>query len=425
MSVTALLGLQWGDEGKGKMVDALGSDLDIVVRAQGGANAGHTVRVGETTRVLHLIPSAMLNGHVLGVIGNGVVVDPLTLVRELDALAASGVLVEDRLVLGERAHLVLPWHQALDEAMEIARGAAAIGTTKRGIGPAYMDKAARNGIPAAWLTRPKEFAQRVREDLEQKNLMLRALGAKALDADTFLPGLLAVAARLAPRVADSVGLLLDAEEQGKRILIEGAQGALLDLDLGSYPFVTSSNCHMGGLLAGSGLPPRSVGRVIAVAKAYCTRVGAGPFPTEDCGAVGEGLRRRGHEFGSTTGRPRRCGWFDIVAARFAARTNGVTEIALTKADVLTGEPVVKLCTAYEVDGVRTTDFPGAALERAKPVYEEFEGWSDDLTGHRDSDALPQALQVLIKRIEVGTGVPVTLVSTGPERSQTVLRSRSA
>ncbi|MSR74481.1 MAG: adenylosuccinate synthase [Planctomycetes bacterium] len=425
MSVTALLGLQWGDEGKGKIVDALGEDIDIVVRAQGGANAGHTVRVGDKTRVLHLIPSAMLNGHVRGVIGNGVVVDPVTLVRELDTLAQSGILIEDRLVLSDRAHLVLPWHQALDEAMETARGASAIGTTKRGIGPAYMDKVARNGIPAAWLTRPTDLTERVRADLEQKNLLLRAYNAPSLKTEDFLPRLLEVAQRLAPLVRDSVGLLLDAEQRGERILIEGAQGALLDVDLGSYPFVTSSNCHIGGLLAGSGMPPRSVGRVIAVAKAYCTRVGSGPFPTEDLGSVGDGLRKRGHEFGSTTGRPRRCGWFDLVAARFAARTNGVTEIALTKADVLSGEPIVKVCTAYEIDGVRTMDFPGAALDRAKPVFEELEGWSEDLTQRRDDAELPQALQALIARLETGIGVPVTLVSTGPERSQTVMRSRSA
>ena len=425
MSVTALLGLQWGDEGKGKVVDAIGEGVDLVVRSQGGANAGHTVRVGDTTRVLHLIPSALLNPSVHGVIGNGVVVDPFTLVKELDGLAASGIAVEERLFLSDRAHLVLPWHQALDAAMEIARGSAAIGTTRRGIGPAYMDKAARTGITAAWLTRPVELAARVRAELEGKNRMLAAFGAESIAADAFLPQLLEAARRLAPRVRDTVALLLDAEDAGQRILIEGAQGALLDLDLGSYPFVTSSNCHMGGLLAGSGLPPRAVTRVIAVAKAYCTRVGAGPFPSEDLTPVGEGIRRRGHEFGSTTGRPRRCGWFDVVAARHAVRTNGVTEIALTKADVLGGEPVVKLCTAYEVDGSITRAFPGGALDRARPIYEELPGWPEGIAAHRAAEELPPELLAFIARIEEELALPVTLVSTGPERTQTLLRACSA
>jgi adenylosuccinate synthase len=425
MSVTALLGLQWGDEGKGKVVDAMGEGIGIVIRAQGGANAGHTVRVGDKTRVLHLIPSAMLNPGVRGVIGNGVVVDPFTLVKELDGLAASGVPVEERLKLSDRAHLVLPWHQALDAALEESRGAAAIGTTRRGIGPAYMDKAARSGITAAWLTRPAELAARVHAEIEQKNRILQALGAEPLNAASFLPRLLEVAERLSSRVTDTVGFLLDAEAAGENMLIEGAQGALLDLDLGSYPFVTSSNCHMGGLLAGSGLPPRSVTRVIAVAKAYCTRVGAGPFPTEDHSSVGEGIRRRGHEFGSTTGRPRRCGWFDAVAARHAVRTNGVSELALTKADVLSGEKVVRMCTAYEVDGKITRSFPGGALDRARPVYEDMPGWPEGIASHRTADELPPQLLAFIARIEAELQVPVTLVSTGPERTQTILRVRSA
>lgn len=420
MAVKALIGLQWGDEGNGKVVDGLSAQVDVVVRAQGGANAGHTVKVGDKTRVLHLVPSGMLYPHVLGIVGNGVVLDPVQLLKEIDDLDASGVAIADRLLISERAHLVLPYHKAMDAALEELRGGSAIGTTRRGIGPAYMDKAARTGITAAFLRDPDELAKRVTAELEVKRRLFAAVGVvePGLSADSVLDELLPVAKRLAPLVTDTVARVHDEIAADKEVLIEGAQGSLLDLDLGTYPYVTSSSCHLGGLLAGSGIPPRALDRVIGIAKAYCTRVGGGPFPSEDLGDDGQKLRDLGHEYGSTTGRPRRCGWLDLVALAFACRTNGVDEIVLTKTDVLTAVDHVRVATHYELDGERTTRWPsGQALERVQPVYENLPGFDEDLSRLAAGDALPAALERLIAMTEQATGAVVSAVSVGPERAQ--------
>ncbi|MAB89195.1 MAG: adenylosuccinate synthase [Planctomycetes bacterium] len=422
MAVTALIGLQWGDEGKGKVVDAVSGSVDVVIRAQGGANAGHTVKVGDTTRVLHLVPSGMLYPDVVGLIGNGVVLDPFQLIAELDALASSGHVLDGRLWISDRAHLVLPYHKEMDEALELLRGGGAIGTTKRGIGPAYMDKAGRVGIRVGEIADPGALRERVIEQVEAKNRLFGALDVKLMDGAAVADAVVEATRRLAPMVTDTVSMANAAAEQGKEVLIEGAQGSLLDVDLGTYPYVTSSNCHLGGLLSGSGLPPRAIGRVVGVAKAYCTRVGAGPFPTEDNGEAGQQMRDKGHEYGSTTGRPRRCGWLDLVALRFAVRTNGVDEIALTKSDVLSGQPSIKVATSYVVDGEETTDLPaGVRFDGAEPCYAEFPGFDDDLAGVSTFDDLPGALRDVIAFVEEACGARVALVSTGPERDQTLHR----
>lgn len=422
MPVTALVGLQWGDEGKGKVVDALSGSMDLVVRAQGGANAGHTVKVGGRTRVLHLVPSGMFYPHVEGIIGNGVVVDPLQLVQELEELEACGMGVDGRLRISDRAHLVLPHHKRMDALQEVLRGPSALGTTHRGIGPAYMDKAARAGVRAGEMRRERAFRVRVGEAVAAKNRILEALGEEPLDAEACLEPLMAARKRLLPLVVDTVSLLHDALEAERHVLLEGAQGTLLDLDLGTYPYVTSSNCHIGGLLAGSGLPPRSVDRVLAVAKAYCTRVGAGPFPSEETGGVGEEIRARGSEYGATTGRPRRCGWFDAVAARFAVRLNGVDEIVLTKLDVLAGLDTVRICTGYRLEGRKIRDFPaGEELQRVEPVFEELEGFDADLASSGCFEDLPRAAREFVGFVERTAGARVSRVSTGPERDESLTR----
>ena len=424
MPATALLGLQWGDEGKGKVVDALSKNLQMIVRAQGGANAGHTVRVGGQKHVLHLVPSGILYPHVVGLIGHGVVVDPVTLVREIRQLESLGVDLDGRLFVSERAHVVLPSHKALDVAQEAARGAGRIGTTGRGIGPAYGDKVGRKGIPLGASRHPSRFAERVRELTEEKNRLLTALGAEPLDVSAAVAAIVESVAVLAPRITDTVALVLSALDRGDDVLLEGAQGALLDLDLGSYPYVTSSNCHVGGLITGSGVPPQAIGRVIGVTKAYCTRVGEGPFPTEEFGPIGAGLRERGQEFGATTGRPRRCGWFDAVAVRQAVRTNGVTEIALTKTDVLAGEPVIRVGTAYTSLPTMADGEPVDPTQAPTVRYTDLPGFDADLATVRRYDDLPGAVRDFVAFLESVCGVPVTLVSTGPERTQTLSRGHA-
>ena len=421
MPLTALIGLQWGDEGKGKVVDAMSTDVDVVVRAQGGANAGHTVRVGDTERVLHLVPSGMLYPQVTGVIGHGVVVDPLTLAEEIRTLEAEGLGLAGRLHLSDRAHRVLPGHKALDRAQEARLGSGAIGTTGRGIGPAYMDKAARTGIRAGILGDRDAFAREVRRCVGAKNDALRALGAEPLVADQVLAEVAEAAAFLAPLVVDTVPLLHGMLASDRNVLLEGAQGIMLDLDLGTYPYVTSSNCVLGGLLSGSGFPPRAVSRVIGVAKAYCTRVGAGPFPTEDVGPAGEALRTGGREFGATTGRPRRCGWFDAVAVRHAVALNGVDEIVLTKIDVLAGQPRVRVGMAYERAGKPVSGFPADGLEDVTVRYEDLPGFDGDLGAARSSADLPPEARRLVDHLSEAAGAPVTRISTGPERTQLVER----
>jgi adenylosuccinate synthase len=422
VSLAALLGLQWGDEGKGKVVDVLGPETDFVVRAQGGANAGHTVQVAGRTHVLHLVPSGILHPRVTAVIANGVVVDLEALVGEITTLEAAGVDVRPRLWISDRAHVVLPWHSALDAALESARGEGALGTTRRGIGPAYSDKAARTGIRLGEFRDEARFRERVRAEAERKAPLLAGLGARMADAREVADRALAAYARLAPMVTDTVDRLGRAVAEGRAVLLEGAQGALLDVDLGTYPFVTSSTCHVGGLLAGAGLPARALGRVIGVTKAYCTRVGSGPFPSEIPGAQGDRLREAGREYGATTGRPRRCGWLDLVALRYAARTNGVDRIALTKLDVLAGLGPVRVVAAYRLRGRVIHGFPSSEdLPHVEPVLEdvgELESPPDPGAGVAGLGPLAREL---IRRIEEATLARVDLVSVGAGRDETLRR----
>ena len=418
MTATALIGLQWGDEGKGKMIDCLAPDCDLVVRCQGGSNAGHTVIVGDESIVLHLVPSGILNPDVRCVIGNGVVVDPSQLLEEISTLEARGVEVAGRLTLSDRAHVVFPYHKRLDAAQETARGGRRIGTTGRGIGPAYQDKVARSGIRVGDLDDAARLRSRISGSLEDK---ASRLGRDAEGEDVLVDRALEVGRRLAPYVADTTTLVLDEHERGAKLLLEGAQGSLLDVDFGAYPYVTSSNCHVGGLLTGSGLPARALTRVLGVVKAYQTRVGEGPFPSELSDAVGERLRERGGEFGSTTGRPRRCGWLDTVALRFAVRSNGVDGLVLTKADVLEGFDEIGICVAYRIDGHETRDLPSdpGEVARAEPVYRMLPGWRDELASARTVDDFPATMREFVRVVEEECGAPVKWISTGAERSALV------
>jgi adenylosuccinate synthase len=421
MPATILVGTQWGDEGKGKATDLLADHMDLVVRYQGGNNAGHTVLVAGETFKLHLIPSGILYPHITPVIGDGVVVDPRVLLDEMDGLAARGVDVS-RLLVSANAHLIMPYHLELDRVTERYLGRHRLGTTKRGIGPAYADKASRIGLRVQDLTDPNIFRQKVEAALKEKNAVLaKVYNRLPLDADAIATDYLGYGRRLGPHIADSSSVIHRALREGKDVLLEGAQGTLLDLDHGTYPFVTSSNPVAGGALVGSGIGPMEVDRVIGVTKAYVTRVGSGPFPTEDDGEAGERMRARGQEFGTTTGRPRRCGWFDAVLLRYAARINGLTELFLTKLDVLSGLPAVRVCTAYRYEGEAYEDFPPhqTIVHKAEPVFEEVEGWTEDLDRARSADALPPAARKYVERLSDLAGVPVRTVSVGPSREQTV------
>jgi adenylosuccinate synthase len=418
---TILVGTQWGDEGKGKATDLLADRMDFVVRYQGGSNAGHTVRVGDDTFKLHLIPSGILFPHVTPVIADGVVVDPRVLLEEMDGLAERGVDCA-KLLISANAHLVMPYHQEIDRVTERYLGRQQLGTTRRGIGPAYADKAARIGLRVQDLTDEKIFRQKLEAALKEKNAILsRVYNRLPLDFERIVGDYMAYGQRMQPHVADTSRLLYQGLREGKRVLLEGAQGTLLDLDHGTYPFVTSSNPVAGGALVGSGLGPKEVDRVIGVTKAYVTRVGSGPFPTEDEGEVGEGMRQRGQEFGTTTGRPRRCGWLDTVLLRYAARINGLTEIFLTKLDVLSGLERVKVCVAYRHGAERYEDFPPhqSIFHKAEPVYEELDGWEENLGEVRSVDGLPGAARKYVSMIEDLGGVAVRTISVGPSREQTV------
>ena len=420
MSNTILIGAQWGDEGKGKIIDVLTERADWVVRAQGGNNAGHTVEVGSERFVLHLVPSGILHEGKKCVIGNGVVLDPIGLVEEIRGLESRGFPAAGRLFVSDRAHLVLPYHRSLDARGEALKSASGkIGTTLRGIGPAYGDKMARTGLRAGDLLDP-DFPGLLRDRVEAHNRTLAALGGEPLDIEAVLASSEATIPVLAPLVCDPLPLLHAAAARGEEILFEGAQGVMLDIDLGTYPYVTSSNAVSGGACTGSGFPPNRIDRVVGVLKAYTTRVGEGPFPTELADADGKGLRAAGREFGATTGRPRRCGWFDAVVARHAAMSCGVDGWALTKMDVLDGFDRIKLCVAYELDGLRIDTFPAniRAAARCKPVYEEMPGWKTPLGDIRSFDALPPPAPAHHRRIETLTGVPVRILSLGPRRDQT-------
>ena len=417
-----LIGAQWGDEGKGKIIDLLSEKSDVIVRYQGGNNAGHTVCFGNKKFVLHLIPSGILQPKTICLIGNGTVLDPGAFFEEIHMLEKSGISVRNRLFVSERAHLILPYHRLLDQLREEAKGKGKIGTTKKGIGPCYADKADRLGIRVVDLMNPNVFRERLRLVLDQKNLLLKKIYNHApLSFSQIHDAYARFRGQLAPFVRDISLLLDEASKKRKHILFEGAQGTLLDLDHGTYPFVTSSNASAGGALTGTGMGPGRVNRVIGVVKAYTTRVGEGPFPTEFPKALNASVRERGEEYGATTGRPRRCGWFDAVVARHSIRVNGLNEIAVMKLDVLDHLPKIKLCVAYRFRTKRYNHFPAdlEALAGARPIYEEFDGWQESVESVRRWNDLPAKARRYLKRLEQLLEVPVSIVSVGSKRSETI------
>lgn len=427
MAGTCVIGLQWGDEAKGKLVDLLAPQFDIVVRYQGGANAGHTVVAGDETYKLHHIPSGILHPHVQNLITPGVVINPSTMLDEIDGLAARGVICRDNLRISERAHLVMPWHIAEDRFINatVVRGES-IGTTNRGIGPCYRDKVGRtHAIRMADLTHDSRD-ERLGAVAEQKVTLLKNMGAQAEDLEAIAPEkVIALAASWAERldgmIGDTTDFLLDQCEADKKILFEGAQGALLDIDHGTFPFVTSSNSSGVGVCAGAGVPPRWIDQVLGVCKAYSTRVGGGPFPTELEDETGDRIRKLGNEFGTTTGRPRRCGWFDAVAVRYTARLSGVTRLALMMMDVLSHFDELKVCVAYEIDGKRIERLPSHAeqLRECRPIYETIPGWNEPVDDVRQADEFPAGALSYVRRIEELVGIPVGVLSVGPDRAQTI------
>ena len=420
----AVLGAQWGDEGKGKIVDMLTPHFSTVARYQGGHNAGHTVYVDGQKFVLHLIPSGILHAGVMCIIGNGVVIDPEALFREVDELARVGVSVDGRLLVSEKAHVILPYHRELDVLSEARRGERKIGTTSRGIGPAYEDKIGRRGIRICDLLGDREaLAAEVRENVNARN---RAIKDSTLDWKPVFDHLIAHGERLRPWVADTSLVLHKTMNAGKSVLFEGAQATLLDIDHGTYPFVTSSNASAGGVCTGLGVPPRAIGGVLGVAKAYTTRVGEGPLPTELSGELAERLRETGQEYGASTGRPRRCGWYDAVVVRYSARINGLDALALTKLDVFDGLPEVKICTGYKTPTGLLTEFPAdlRLLANAEPVYETLPGWSTPTKGVTRMNDLPREAQSYLTRLEEVSGAVCGLVSTGSDRRETIIKPGS-
>lgn len=424
MSTVVIVGSQWGDEGKGKVIDYLASEADVVVRGQGGNNAGHTVVVGDDKYALHLIPSGILNKDCVNVIGNGVVFDPEGFLKEIDGLSAKGVDTST-IRISERAHVVFPYHKEIDRLAEEARGKSKIGTTIKGIGPTYMDKVERSGIRMCDLVSEK-FEEKARPQIEAKNkVIVDIYGGKALDADEIITAYKAYAERIKPFVSDTTVIVYDAVKANKKVLLEGAQGTLLDIDFGTYPYVTSSHPISGGFAIGAGIGPNLIEEVVGITKAYTTRVGKGPFVTELEDETGDKIRVAGHEFGTTTGRPRRCGWLDLVIVNFAARVNGMTCMSLMLLDVLSGFETLKICTAYDYRGEVMNHFPADldVLAECKPIYTELPGWKEDITKCDSFEALPENAKKYIEKIEEVTGVPVKIVSVGPKRSQTIIRDR--
>jgi adenylosuccinate synthase len=424
-----VVGTQWGDEGKGKIVDWLTDHAQGVVRFQGGHNAGHTLVINGKKTVLHLVPSGILRDGVTCYIGNGVVLAPDALIKELDELQAAGVSAEARVKISEACPLILPYHQALDVAREAAKGAKKIGTTGRGIGPAYEDKVSRRGLRVQDLLRPKRFAEKLGEILDYHNFVLRNyLGAEPVDFQKTLDGAMAIAPRLTKMIADVPRSLYEAHKAGANLLFEGAQGTLLDIDHGTFPYVTSSNCVAGAAAAGAGVGPGMLHYVLGITKAYTTRVGGGPFPTELYDAVdkqdpvGKHMADKGHEFGATTGRARRCGWFDAAALKRSIQINGVSGLCVMKLDVLDGIEEMKICVGYKLDGQFTDILPVGAdeLERCEPVYETMPGWKDSTVGVKTLEGLPATARAYIKRMEEVCGVPVDMISTGPDREETIV-----
>ncbi len=420
MPNTILVGAQWGDEGKGKIIDFLTDEAEIVVRSQGGNNAGHTIVIGGEKYVLHLIPSGILRKSKTCVIGNGVVLDPVALVGEIEGLRKRGVKVEKNLLISDTAHLVLPYHQALDGLRETQKGSKKIGTTKRGIGPAYADKASRTGLRTGDLLRPDVLKEKLTQRIKENNTLLKSLGAPTLNAKKIINDTLAAAEVLRPFITNTVMFLHRALEMKTNMLFEGAQGTFLDIDHGTYPYVTSSNTTSGGACTGSGVPPHRIDKVMGVLKAYTTRVGEGPFTTED-DALGDRFHAMGREFGATTGRARRCGWFDAVSTRYSVILNGIDELAITNLDGLDGVESIKLCVAYRLDG-KVLDFPptdSEHLSRCEPVYIEMPGWLKSTEKAKKFSDLPPKARAYVKKIAELTGAKLSIVSIGPARAQTI------
>jgi len=424
MGNVAVLGVQWGDEGKGKIVDFLAQEAEWVVRYQGGTNAGHTVIVKGKKYILHLIPSGILHPGKKCIIGNGMVVDPPELLKEIEDLEKEGIEVKGRLFLSETAHLIMPYHKKLDALSEKLKGKKQIGTTLRGIGPAYSDKMARTSLRVHDLLRPERLKERLEETLRVKNLIIREFfKEEGYSFEELYKDALAWGEALKTYVCNTVHLMRKIIKSGDLVLFEGAQGALLDIDHGTYPFVTSSNTTVGGIFTGLGIPPGHIHRVIGISKAYTTRVGGGPFPTELEGEEGQRLRDRGGEYGATTGRPRRCGWLDLVALKHAAWLNGLTELTITKLDVLDTLEEIKVCIAYDIDGERTEEMPADldTFSRAKPVYKSFPGWQGLVKGTTNWEDLPTQARTYLEFIEEALNIPIKMVSTGPDRVETVIR----
>lgn len=423
MSVILIVGAQWGDEGKGKIVNLISSDADYVARYQGGANAGHTIVINGKQYILHLIPSGILNPNVDCIIGNGVVIDPIALIDEINMLRDNGIDVTNRLHISHKAHLIMPYHKLLDMAQE-SKSESAIGTTGRGIGPAYIDKARRVGIRIVDLLDRKCLEEKLRININEKNdILAKIYGFEKLDIDEIINNYISFDKLIDPFVTDTTLLLNQAIKENKKIILEGAQGALLDVDHGTYPYVTSSNPTSGGACTGLGIPPKSIDRVIGITKAYCTRVGLGPFPTELKDEKGDYIREKGWEYGSTTGRPRRCGWLDLVALNYSKMINGFDEIALTKLDVLNEFEEIKICVGYKLNGKKLKTFPVdlKTLESLTPEYISIPGWKQSLNGIRKYNDLPANAKKFVEMIESYIGVKISYISTSPEREDTIIR----
>lgn len=423
MANVVIVGAQWGDEGKGKIVDIFTEYADLIVRFQGGNNAGHTIVVNGEKTVLHLIPSGILHPDKKCIIGNGVVVDPEILIEEIDALKENGRFGDERLLISEGAHLIMPYHKRIDAAMENIRGLRKIGTTGRGIGPAYEDKTARSGIRFADLLDEEVFRDKLKHALMEKNfLLVNLLHQSGFEVHDIYDRYMEFGEKLRRYIINTPQYINDEIKKGKSILFEGAQGTLLDVDHGTYPYVTSSNTIAGSACCGSGVGPTHIDKVIGISKAYTTRVGEGPFPTELSDLTGDWLREKGQEYGATTGRPRRCGWLDAVVLRHASRVNGLSGMAITKLDILSGLSKIKICTGYKFEGKRYDEFPSnpRVMQGAEPVYEELEGWTEDLSSAKDLSSLPSSTRKYLKRIEELSGVEIIMIAVGVEREQTIL-----
>ena len=423
MSVRVVLGAQWGDEGKGKIVDLLSDKADLVARYQGGANAGHTLKIDDKTFVLHLVPSGIFHQHVTCIIANGAVIDPLALIEEIEAVRKTGVNPDNRLFVSETAHVILSYHKILDQAKEKSRGDQKIGTTGRGIGPAYIHKTSRTGIRMMDLLDEDILREKVNHNVNEINLALKGLNhTETIDPEPIIKEMLECGQTLSPYIIDTGEMLYEANLQNKNILLEGAQGSLLDVDHGTYPYVTSSSPTSGGACTGTGLPPTAINQVMGITKAYCTRVGNGPFPSELDDSDGDKIREIGHEFGATTGRPRRCGWIDLVALKYSVRINGINELTVTKLDVLDQFDNVKACVSYSIDGNTTSKYPLniKLLERVRPEYHTMKGWNSDTRKAKNFSELPEEAQDFLHFIENYLDVKIKIVSTGPERSETIV-----